>query len=76
METTQIIETINMVAEEHLDIRTVTMGISLLDTIAGTPADTAKNIYDKIKMKTFQLSQPRKKKIHIDFSRNNSTIKL
>ena len=24
------------------------MGISLLDTIAGTPADTAKNIYDKI----------------------------
>lgn len=48
METTQIIETINMVAEEHLDIRTVTMGISLLDTIAGTPADTAKNIYDKI----------------------------
>lgn len=35
-----------------------------------------KNIYDKIKMKTFQLSRPRKKKIHIDFSRNNSTIKL
>lgn len=35
-----------------------------------------KNIYDKIKMKTSQLSQPRKKKIHIDFSRNNSTIKL
>ncbi|ETJ00732.1 MAG: hypothetical protein Q611_LSC00020G0002, partial [Leuconostoc sp. DORA_2] len=48
METSQITETINMVSEEHLDIRTVTMGISLLDTVAGTPQETAKNIYHKI----------------------------
>ena len=48
METKQIQETINMVEEEHLDIRTVTMGISLLDTIAGDPQQTAKNIYKKV----------------------------
>lgn len=30
METKQILETIRMVEEENLDIRTITMGISLL----------------------------------------------
>lgn len=29
-----ILETINMVREENLDIRTITMGISLLDCIS------------------------------------------
>ena len=29
----EIMETINMVDNEHLDIRTITMGISLLDCI-------------------------------------------
>ncbi|WP_407057288.1 DUF711 family protein, partial [Enterococcus faecalis] len=33
METKQILETIRMVEEENLDIRTITMGISLLDCI-------------------------------------------
>ena len=28
---TDILETINMIENEHLDVRTVTMGISLLD---------------------------------------------
>ena len=31
MEVNQILETIRMVEEENLDIRTITMGISLLD---------------------------------------------
>ncbi|MFC4760580.1 PFL family protein [Fructobacillus durionis] len=48
METSQIIETIKMVEEDNFDIRTVTMGISLLDTVASTPEETAKNIYKKI----------------------------
>lgn len=48
METKQILETIQMVEEEHLDIRTITMGISLLDTVAGDPKTTAQNIYNKI----------------------------
>ncbi|MDF7626635.1 PFL family protein [Lactobacillaceae bacterium L1_55_11] len=48
METKQILETIQMVSEDHLDIRTVTMGISLLDTVGDTPAQTAKNVYQKV----------------------------
>ncbi|MBU7455391.1 PFL family protein [Leuconostoc fallax] len=48
MDTSQIKETINMVAEEHLDIRTITMGISLLDTIDSDPKMAAKKIYNKI----------------------------
>ncbi len=33
METRQILETIQMISEERLDIRTITMGISLFDCI-------------------------------------------
>ncbi len=33
METRQIQETIQMISEERLDIRTITMGISLFDCI-------------------------------------------
>ncbi|CAK1227104.1 UPF0210 family [Fructobacillus fructosus] len=48
METTQIEETIKMVEEDNFDIRTVTMGISLLDTVGGSVQETAQNIYKKI----------------------------
>lgn len=44
----EIIETIKMISEEHLDIRTVTMGISLLDCVSETPERTCEKIYDKI----------------------------
>ncbi len=43
-----VLETIAMVQEEHLDIRTVTMGISLLDCIRDSAAETAKKIYDRV----------------------------
>lgn len=43
-----VLETINMVEREHLDIRTVTMGISLLPCIGGTAETTAKNVYDTV----------------------------
>ncbi len=43
-----IVETIKMIEEEHLDIRTVTMGISLVDCIRGSIKETADNIYEKI----------------------------
>ena len=46
--TNDILETINMIEEEHLDVRTITMGISLLDCAAGTPKETCENIYNKI----------------------------
>jgi len=46
--TNEILQTIKMLREEHLDIRTVTMGISLLDCARGSASDTATAIYDKI----------------------------
>ncbi|CAM3117467.1 PFL family protein [Sporolactobacillus spathodeae] len=48
METTQIMETIRMIEEEKLDIRTITMGISLLDCIDSDGARARQKIYDKI----------------------------
>lgn len=46
--TNEVLETINMVEREHLDIRTVTMGISLLPCIGGTAEKTAENVYAHI----------------------------
>ncbi|MDE7300744.1 MAG: DUF711 family protein, partial [Clostridia bacterium] len=43
-----VIETIEMVEREHLDIRTVTMGISLLPYIRATADETAKAVYDAV----------------------------
>ncbi len=44
----EILETINMVKKEHFDVRTITMGISLLDCIRATASATADAVYDKI----------------------------
>ncbi len=43
-----VLETINMVEREHLDIRTVTMGISLLPCISGSAEKTAQKVYDTV----------------------------
>ena len=43
-----ILETIDMVEKEHLDIRTVTMGISLLSCIRATAKETAAAVYDLV----------------------------
>ena len=43
-----ILETIQMIREENLDIRTVTMGISLFDCITDDPKRLEEKIYDKI----------------------------
>lgn len=48
METKQILETIRMIEEEKLDIRTITMGISLLDCIDSNGEKARANIYKKI----------------------------
>lgn len=44
----EIIETINMIDNQHLDVRTITFGISLFDCITGTAKGTAERVYDKI----------------------------
>ena len=46
--THDILETIKMIEEEHLDIRTVTMGISLLDCIDSDIDKACDKIYRKI----------------------------
>ena len=44
----EVLETIAMVEKEHLDIRTITMGISLLGCIRDTAEETAKKVYDLV----------------------------
>ena len=43
-----ILETINMIKEENLDIRTITMGISLYDCAGDDINVVCDRIYDKI----------------------------
>jgi uncharacterized protein (UPF0210 family) len=44
----EILETIRMFQEQHLDVRTITMGISLLDCASSDSTATSRKIYDKI----------------------------
>ena len=46
--TNEIVETIKMIRDEHLDIRTITMGISLLDCADESAERACEKIYDKI----------------------------
>ena len=43
-----VLETIAMVEKEHLDIRTITMGISLLGCIRDSAEETARKVYDLV----------------------------
>ncbi len=44
----EVLETIAMVEKEHLDIRTITMGISLLGCIRDSAEETARKVYDLV----------------------------
>lgn len=48
MDKKNIVETIKMIEEDKLDIRTITMGISLLDCIDSDKNKLVNNIYNKI----------------------------
>ena len=48
LNTQDILETINMIREENLDIRTITMGISLYDCISEDADRLCQRVYDKI----------------------------
>ena len=48
LNTGDILQTVRMIREENLDIRTVTMGISLFDCISDDPDRLEAKIYDKI----------------------------
>ena len=55
LNTADILETINMIREENLDIRTITMGISLLDCVSEDEKRLCDKIYDKITKKAENL---------------------
>lgn len=51
----EILQTIQMIDQQHLDVRTVTMGINLLDCAHNDINVCCKNIYDKICRKAENL---------------------
>lgn len=53
--THDILETIEMIDDEHLDIRTITMGISLLDCCTGDINTACDRVYDKITRRAEKL---------------------
>ena len=55
MEFDKILETIHMISDQNLDVRTVTMGISLLDCIDSDSDVACQKIYDKITTKAKNL---------------------
>ena len=55
MESEKILETIHMISDENLDVRTITMGISLLDCIDSESDKACQKIYDKITTKAKDL---------------------
>lgn len=55
LNTTDILETIRMITDENLDVRTVTMGISLLDCVDEDPHKCCEKIYKKITTKAANL---------------------
>ena len=46
--TNDILQTIQMIDHQHLDVRTITMGVSLLDCCDPDPHAACRKIYDKI----------------------------
>ena len=48
LEINEVFETNAMIASENLDVRTITMGISLLDCIDSDLDKLCENIYNKI----------------------------
>ena len=50
-----ILETIRMITQEHLDVRTITMGISLFDCASSDVKGACDRIYDKICRKAEKL---------------------
>lgn len=77
METNQILETIRMVEEENLDIRTITMGISLLDCIDADIDRTCEKIFQKLQQKRKTLSKSAKRsKVNMVFRSLTSGFRL
>ena len=48
IETGEILQTLHMIQKEHFDVRTITLGINLLDCSDRDPEVCAQRVYDKI----------------------------
>ena len=55
LNTNDILESIRMISDENLDVRTVTMGSSLLDCADPDPKKACEKIYNKITTKAKDL---------------------
>ena len=55
IEVKEILQTMQMIREQHFDIRTITMGISLLDCKRNTDRETAEAVYEKVTAKAKNL---------------------
>lgn len=55
MEFDKVLETIHMISDQKLDVRTITMGISLMDCIDSDSDVACQKIYDKITTKAKDL---------------------
>ena len=60
LNTKDIMETITMIQDEHLDIRTITMGISLMDCCDTDIDASCRKVYDKISVSYTHLTLPTK----------------
>ena len=44
----EILETVRMISDQNLDVRTITMALSLFDCVGRTADETAELVYKKI----------------------------
>ena len=59
----EVIETNKMIDKENLDVRTITMGISLLDCIDSDLDKVCENVYNKITTMAKDLVQQEKRSV-------------
>ncbi|MCL2526397.1 MAG: PFL family protein [Coriobacteriia bacterium] len=57
LSTGEVFETLKMIDEEHLDVRTITMGINLLDCASANVERSCNKIYDKVCREAEKLVQ-------------------
>ena len=55
LNSSEILQTIEMISQQHLDVRTVTMGISLLDCADSDIEVCCRKVYDKICLRADRL---------------------
>ncbi|HRU83942.1 MAG TPA: PFL family protein [Eubacteriales bacterium] len=55
--TSEIYQTIQMIKDQHLDIRTITLHLSLFDCISSVKSEVVRRVYDKIMRRAGKLKE-------------------